>query len=420
MAQVPGADTVRYGDPWYTFNSTTTLYERSTYSDWTWDTELRYELAAGWLFTDGNLLFQHPYTPEGRQIFGIAITVDEPFIRNTHGLILEILQMYLRRISYYISSSGDTIYTMTAVDSIERQDSIVLANASKTRCNFMYFLHSGEDTTKINETVCSSYEFYFDNPVPIIRDSVWVCGVARGSVINTLYDSIKAHYGIDISCKQEENVFYTNSGNGHINHTDVSQRICGLAFPIVKLRCVAPRVWLEGRGGEGSVTVRWRATEAGERYELAMGAPGSDPDAGTRVVLDSVGSTYTFDGLAQETEYAVWVRKACRYTTPGYDTLVWSDWSLPALVSTLGVGEVGDGTDFAVAPNPAHGTVTATLPQEALGGSLSLCDLAGRELEKRTVAGTTARFDTSALPAGVYLLKLVTPRGVSTRRLMVE
>lgn len=75
---------------------------------------------------------------------------------------------------------------------------------------------------------------------------------------------------------------------------------------------------------------------------------------------------------------------------------------------------------FCLRPNPARGTVQIQLPPSAVGGRLSLCDLAGRELEVRTVAGTVEEWDVSTLASGAYLVKLVTPQGTSTRRLLVE
>ncbi|MBP5528373.1 MAG: T9SS type A sorting domain-containing protein [Bacteroidales bacterium] len=61
-----------------------------------------------------------------------------------------------------------------------------------------------------------------------------------------------------------------------------------------------------------------------------------------------------------------------------------------------------------------------TLAEAAEGAELMLCDLGGRELRREQVTGTTHSLDVSALPTGVYLLKLTTPQGVATLRLLVE
>ncbi len=182
---------------------------------------------------------------------------------------------------------------------------------------------------------------------------------------------------------------------------------------------MTPELRLEGRG-HLTATVSWQTVEQPELFELAIGEYAAGVEAATVIpVADSLRS-YTFTDLEPGVMLGVWVRKGCRYTTPGYDTIAYSDWSHPVGFMALGLDEVGDGPDFTVSPNPAHGAVQATLPEAALGGRLTLCDLAGRELAAQTVAGTTARFDIGTLPAGVYLVKLVTPAGISTRRLVVE
>ncbi len=75
--------------------------------------------------------------------------------------------------------------------------------------------------------------------------------------------------------------------------------------------------------------------------------------------------SYTFTDLEPGVLLGVWVRKDCRYTTPGYDTIAYSDWSHPVGFMALGLDEVCDGADFTLSPNPAHGTVQATLPADA-------------------------------------------------------
>lgn len=75
---------------------------------------------------------------------------------------------------------------------------------------------------------------------------------------------------------------------------------------------------------------------------------------------------------------------------------------------------------FSLQPNPACGTVQILLPATAKGGSLSLCDMSGRELEVRPVECGAMEWDVSTLAAGAYIVKLVTAEGIATRRLLVE
>jgi hypothetical protein len=193
----------------------------------------------------------------------------------------------------------------------------------------------------------------------------------------------------------------------------------GGLFPIVELRCTPTRL-LSLRPGDGTVEVSWRRKDFPEFYQVSLAPADSLPETG--MLVSTTDSTYLFDSLQTGTEYSVWVRKACRYTTGGYDTLVYSEWSSPLTFSTLGIGEVGAEVAFSVSPNPAHGVVQVTFGEPpAEDAVMTLVDLGGREVRRTAVpAGSrTAAFDTGDCPAGAYLLKLVTPQGVATRRLVV-
>ncbi len=78
------------------------------------------------------------------------------------------------------------------------------------------------------------------------------------------------------------------------------------------------------------------------------------------------------------------------------------------------------GEGFVLSPKLAQDSVLVLLPPWAEGGRLSLCDLAGREVVVRAVTGTSMELGISRLPAGAYLVKLATPVGVITCRLLVE
>ncbi|MBP5677544.1 MAG: hypothetical protein J6W88_03500, partial [Bacteroidales bacterium] len=101
------------------------------------------------------------------------------------------------------------------------------------------------------------------------------------------------------------------------------------AIPIVKLRSDPPKGFrLLSREGN-SATVAWRGSYDVESYQLSIGLFGENPDDGEIVTLPADSAeynttlTYTFDNLDYGVRHAVWIRKSCRYTTAGYDTLVW-------------------------------------------------------------------------------------------------
>ena len=141
--------------------------------------------------------------------------------------------------------------------------------------------------------------------------------------------------------------------------------------------------------------------------------------------VDVTGDTvYFITGLESGRMYGVSLKAYC-------DFYEWEmPWSDPVYFYTLdstggGTGVITDyqtmlSKNFTLAPNPAHGTAVLTLAEAAEGAELTLCDLGGRELRREQVTGTTHSLDVSALPTGVYLLKLTTPQGVAIRRLLVE
>ena len=156
---------------------------------------------------------------------------------------------------------------------------------------------------------------------------------------------------------------------------------------------------LVGHGGD-SVTVGWWQAEEGEAYELSLGTYGSDPDGATPVTATD--SVYTFTGLQNDSIYSIWVRKACRYTTAGYDTLVWSDWSRPLVCRTsVGIGEVYDGEGLHVAAQDGCVAVQGL----ASGERAEVYDMKGCRVATLAADGRTA-----PLPQGVYLVRTTAGR----------
>ena len=79
-----------------------------------------------------------------------------------------------------------------------------------------------------------------------------------------------------------------------------------------------------------------------------------------------------------------------------------------------------EGEDFLLRPNPARGIVQILLPATALGGQLAVCDLEGRELIVRPVENTAMEVDLTSLLPGSYFVKLTTPLGPTTKKLLVQ
>ncbi len=168
-------------------------------------------------------------------------------------------------------------------------------------------------------------------------------------------------------------------------------------FPIVGLRCVAPKASLVERA-DGMVTVRWTQAEAGMEYQVAYGPYNVPPDSAT--VLTLTDTFCTVPEMNTGGVQGVWVRKACRYLTGGYDTTVWSNWSQPVLfrVESTGMEQVySEGVHIGVREGMiAVEDDCGELPE------VWVYDMMGRCLWRR--AG--GRSQQVAVPAGVYAVRV--------------
>ena len=91
-----------------------------------------------------------------------------------------------------------------------------------------------------------------------------------------------------------------------------------------------------------------------------------------------------------------------------------------SIVDTTGIHLAGS-LRLELQPNPASDMVELTLDAPD-GGRLTLTDLAGREVLQMAIPAptTTLHLDIHTLPAGAYLLKVSTPTGTASRRLLVQ
>ena len=177
-----------------------------------------------------------------------------------------------------------------------------------------------------------------------------------------------------------------------------------------------------------TVTVTWDDFTAYSRVLLRYG-PVNLPQTDWQEVNVTGDTMYTITDLLPGARYGVTMQSYCEYNeteTP------WC--AVKYFYTTDTVSGGGDdsthsdivmagGVDFAVSPNPVHGVVEVTLPQPLeTDGVLSLYDLGGREVRQTAVPAGSSRvtLDTEGCPAGAYLLKLISPQGIATRRLLVK
>ena len=89
-------------------------------------------------------------------------------------------------------------------------------------------------------------------------------------------------------------------------------------------------------------------------------------------------------------------------------------------VDTVSIQIATDEADFTLAPNPATGRVTATLPQGTRSLIVHAAD--GRTVYQRKVecGERSVEIDVSRWAKGVYTVTIETGRGTAARKLVVE
>ena len=199
-------------------------------------------------------------------------------------------------------------------------------------------------------------------------------------------------------------------------------RVLGPLYPLIGLPCTAPQAPSISVVGD-SLQTQW--TSSGEFCQLRF--RNTDRNSIT-FVSDTLADTLLFlpDTLLPPGNYEVQLRKACRYTTASYDTLVWSPWGTPAAFSVsspAGITRIDQAPSFSLFPNPASASVTVNINEPA--GSqelmLSVIDLHGRELISiPSLTANSLSLDISTLDPGTYLLRLSSPSASASRRLVVR
>ncbi|MBR1549149.1 MAG: T9SS type A sorting domain-containing protein [Bacteroidales bacterium] len=203
----------------------------------------------------------------------------------------------------------------------------------------------------------------------------------------------------------------------------------GLYFPILQLPCPLPsKPWVADRLAEG-VLFQWPLNDSLDHYEVSLSLYGSDSTVYHSGLLSDASFLLSDSLMASlglsEDNYSLRFRKECVFESGSYRTSTWSEWSAPRpfhYATAAGIADVAMPV-LTLVPNPASGRVTLTLSEAPEGGgTLAVVDVEGRQVLSMPMAAgaTTATFDVSALPSGVYFVRLATASGVCSQRLLVE
>ena len=316
--------------------------------------------------------------------------------------------------------------------------------------HYMAFDHDTSNITAINclrmDTVVPVYSFYFDNPIPV-SDTVYLGmyitdGIPRGGI---RYGDVYRNYLCNCSGVPtntipgaEWNVDDTGALHLHIiGYGDLLECI----FPIYSMPDTdsfgCPEVEGFGFAGmmAGSPTFTWTPAAEHRLYQLAYGPYDAPLDSLQVVETDNYFLELSDPSLSRDIYYQARLRAKCHHACPVHDTVMWTAWTDPVYFYTgdnmpdtthhhggpEGIAVVNEPVHFALAPNPAHGSVTLTLEGMPVAGTvLTIHDGAGREVLHRTLHERVTRIETKGLAAGVYTVTVSNPQGMGTHRLSVE
>ena len=434
-AQGNGAyDTVRYGDPWYAFNPVNSILppdylcrQSGNSHCYLYDgtcAPLLFGNICGYdrTYFSGRQEFQ-AYANNNYTVYGIALTAQAipdsemvPELLLVHGIFYHSVGLPGGSMT---ENATDPSYIH--VDSIGKIDTLNMWQAPMRRCYFDYhFDYDFSTNTPGKDSVFTSncYEFFFDSPVSMKSngknavDTFFIGGQHCSPISDSSYDGALLMCGFDSLyqqpwmmmldsatpsyLRQGVNAFFSYL-SPQIHYPGINAKMAwGVVFPIIKLRCVEPRLRLEGRGGL-SATVAWRQNETPEQYQVSIGPVGNKPDSGA--MFYTTDTFYTFTNLEPDTNYSVWVRKACRYTTSAYDTIVWSEWSNEIIFMAVGIDEVeADGVRI----TSQRGSIVV---EGAEGREVRVYDMLGREVNGKGKS-EKGKVTLSVPAAGIYMVRV--------------
>ena len=196
----------------------------------------------------------------------------------------------------------------------------------------------------------------------------------------------------------------------------------GFLFPVIGLRCGVPqhpKVSVE----DGEIMLTWKDDFLDTAtWQISIGTDAEVPENNTIASVAYQHPFYIHGAAPAEGE--VWyarLRRACRYKTSGYDTVVWSEWSKATVIGAAGIVGAEQGAKFEVNPNPTEGKVTLRMEKSLVEvARMTVMDLTGREVLTTMVPAGAERYtlDMGSLPKGAYLLRLTSEQGMATRKVV--
>ena len=420
-----GQDTVRYGDPWYAFNTLPTQNEHQVYQSMP---SLTYLVP--------NLRSYLGFENDDYTIYGIAVTMD-----SLPGPEWGLLALLLRGMEYHGCPVPGIFASCIIIDTLYQEDSIkTWEDHVVKRCTFEYFRDYDEILDTFKSTVSSNcYEFYFPAPIKGGFADTFFVAIHACRLDTGQYVPLPDYYGPNILSWPFSNMptpvtaqleYYINSIYIHNSLTNYDaptwpsyrmdgfdySRVWGGIFPIIAPRCSVPRGLALTAD---SLAAWWPADGDAQNYEVAVCTDTVSPDDGLILTTDS--TLIALPPLNPDSTYRIYFRKECGFG----NYAVWSDWSAPLVVDSIpdtpdpnGIDSATLGSHVSLSPNPTSGIVH--VHSDYVMTRLDIYDTEGRHLDFYAYPGRDADLDLSHYAPGLYHLVVSTPQGRTTKQVIRE
>ncbi|MCQ2261700.1 MAG: T9SS type A sorting domain-containing protein [Bacteroidales bacterium] len=192
-------------------------------------------------------------------------------------------------------------------------------------------------------------------------------------------------------------------------------------------RCRTPSYLAMRSRTDYDMALDWQSVPYAEAYDAVVVPWRDDPSTGVIRTTTANNQSFIGYGLQQGIYYAAYVRTRCHHECDIHDTVYYSDWSQP-LYFFLGDTEPTDSPYAGVStlaensvklvPNPASDQAMITSSFGING--IEVYSLKGELMEHSTRnGGTVANIDLQRYPAGAYIVRIRTAKGIVARHLEV-
>lgn len=180
------------------------------------------------------------------------------------------------------------------------------------------------------------------------------------------------------------------------------------------MRCGKPTGLHIAERGDTWVVLAWDSG-SGDSYRVTVEGPDST------FVRETDDTTLLLQGLVPDSLYWVEVQSLCRYQYYGYDSTFVNPGRARFGFRNIssGMDDLGAELQIELHPNPASHQVevTSSLPMN----SLEIVDVTGRVVGSHVpVSQNAVTLDVSPLAPGLYHLRILTPLGLTVKKLMVQ